>query len=131
MRSGLLVWSLLGATALWATHAPAAPTAYDKAAAAARTQYAANAAKCRKHPAVERQNCLKLAKEGARASLAGTYSDAVASAHAAYARTVKRCKTQPSTDRRRCLRNALNERSIALGKAEEIRSAPLAMGINN
>ncbi len=79
----------------------------------------------------ERVNCTKAARAGAHAALDRTYSDAVAGAKANYSRTAAYCKTMPGAERRRCLRAAKTERAIALGKAEEIRSAPLAMGMSN
>ena len=124
-------WLFLPFACLLATHAFAAENPYDRAAAAARTQYKVNAAKCRDPDPEARAACLKLAKAGAHAALSRTYGDAVASAKAVYARSSARCKPMSVAERRRCLHIARAERNIALGKAEEIRSAPLAMGPSN
>lgn len=127
MRSALPPWLLLPAALLLATPVFAAETAYDKAAAAARARYTDNAAKCRGLDPAPRANCIKLAKAGAYAALNKTYGDAITAARTTYTRTASRCKALPGAERRRCLRIARSEREMALGKAEEIRSAPLAM----
>jgi hypothetical protein len=128
MRSALPLWFLLPAALLLAAPVCAAETAYDKAAAAARARYTDNASKCRNLDAAARASCIKVARAGARAALNRTYSDAIAAAKTTYARTAARCKALPGGERRRCLGTARSEREMALGKAEEIRSAPLAMG---
>lgn len=131
MHCRLSRWLLLPVACLLALHALAAENLYDRAAAAARMQYKDNAAKCRDPNPEARATCIKLAKAGAHAALSRTYGDAVASAKATYVRASARCKPMSVTERRRCLRIARAERTIALGKAEEIRSAPLAMGPSN
>ena len=131
MRTGPFAWLLLPAALLMSAPAFTAESAYDKVAAATRMQYSNNAVKCRSTKAEQRAVCMKLARAGAHAALDRTYGDAVAGAKANYARTAARCKTMPGAERRRCLRAARAERAIALGKAEEIRSAPLAMGMSN
>jgi hypothetical protein len=124
-------WLFLPVACLLASHVLAAENLYDRAAAAARAQFKENAAKCRSPNPEARAACLKLAKAGAHASLDRTYNEAIASAKATYARSSARCKPLGANERRRCLRIARAERNIALGKAEEIRSAPLAMGPSN
>lgn len=121
--------ALIAALILSAQTLAAGSTAYDEAAAAARTEYRNNVAKCRGTPGGGR-NCIKLAKTAAQARLSGTYSDAVAGAKAAYASTAARCRSMSTGQHRRCMKTARAERAMALGKAEEIRSAPLAMGAN-
>jgi hypothetical protein len=128
MLSALPPWLLLPAALLLAAPVFAAESAYDKAAAGARARYTYNAAKCRNLDPAPRASCIKLAKAGAYAALNKTYSDAISAARTTYARTTARCKALPGAERRRCLRVARSEREMALGKAEEIRSAPLAMG---
>ena len=121
---------MVPAALLFSDQATAGAAAYDKEAAATRVRYADSATKCRNLSVRARANCLKLAKEGAHAALNRTYGEAGADAKAAYARSTARCKAIPGPERRRCLRSARAEREMALGKAEEIRSAPLAMGSN-
>lgn len=130
MRSGLVAWLSLPAALFVSAQLVAAESTYDSAAAATRAEYAANAAKCRSLTGGARINCMKLAKAGAHAALSRTYGDAVEGAKAAHARTASKCKAMNGGERRRCIKAARAERAMALGKAEEIRGAPLAMGNN-
>ncbi len=130
MRCRSLLWLCLPAAMLLAGPATGAAAVYDKEAAATRARYTENAKKCRKLAPAARAACLELERVGAHAALNRTYDEALVDANAAYARTTARCKTLPGPERRRCLRAARGERSTAIGKAEEIRSAPLAMDSN-
>jgi hypothetical protein len=73
---------------------------------------------------------MKTAKAQARAALGHTYADAVSAAKVAYAGAAAKCKPMNGIEHHRCLKAARAERAMALGRAEEIRSAPLAMGMN-
>ena len=75
-----------------------------------------------------RANCAHDARAAARTTLARTYNEALAAAKSDYASDARRCKRIKSSDRRGCLAAAREEYRMALGRAEEIRSAPLAMG---
>jgi len=130
-----LYWACALAAAIGAWLAPlhasaATASAYDAYAAATRAEFSARVAHCRKLSGAARLNCTKAAKAQARAALGHTYSDAVAAAKAAYASASARCKPMNHAEHHRCLKAARAEREMSLGRAEEIRSAPLAMGVN-
>ena len=107
-----------------------ASTAYDTAAAATRSAYSVKAKHCRLEASAARVACIKAAKAEAQGALGQTYAQAVAAAKTAYAGATAKCKPLNRAEHRCCLSSAKAERRMALGRAEEIRAAPLAMGVD-
>ena len=108
--------------------AVAAASVYDQSAAAIRTEYRKRVAECRKPSTASRASCVKLARIHAQAALEKTYEAAMAGAKAEYAGATAKCRQIKRTEHRHCMKSATAEHRMALGRAEEIRSAPLAMG---
>ena len=108
--------------------AVAAASVYDQSAASIRTEYRKRVAECRKPSTASRASCVKLARIHAQAALEKTYEAAMAGAKAEYAGATAKCRQVKRTEHRHCMKSATAEHRMALGRAEEIRSAPLAMG---